>query len=115
MFNAYNTVNSSLNVIKTDSGGSGIYIYYNGYVVTVYISIVPSQPFSGNSWNIIGNILEQLRPPRQIDFALADNSATTQASNNVILGRIDANGDVKIYVYSDKTKPSPDGTVTYVL
>lgn len=92
---------------------SGIQLDYNGYLATLYLGIT-AQSYS-EGWNIIGKIPESYRPSRELDFVVADNLANSATDATPILSRIDSDGNIKVYAYSDKTRFAPDGSVTYIL
>lgn len=92
---------------------SGIQLDYNGYLGTLYLGIT-AQSYS-EGWNIIGKIPESYRPSRELDFVITDNLANSATDATPILSRIDSDGNIKVYAYSDKTRFAPDGSVTYIL
>lgn len=86
----------------------------NGNIVTV--DVLTREITGGyEGWHSLGSLPAQYRPTYVINGLLADNFVTTDANNNPIDVRITTGGTVNIYLFADKLRVQPFGTITYII
>ena len=100
---------------KTQTLSEGIVLEYNEYVAILKVNM-SGRSFTGTQWNQIAIIPEEVRPKeRGLYFVLIDNTVNSNATNNPVFARIDTDGKVYIYAFSDRTTLAPVGSVTYII
>lgn len=100
---------------KTQTLSEGIVLEYNEYVAILKVNM-SGRSFTGTQWNQIAIIPEEVRPKeRGLYFVLIDNTVNSNATNNPVFARIDTDGKVYIYAFSDRTTLAPIGSVTYII
>ena len=90
-----------------------IWLYHNKNVVSIEFYVGDAEFSIG--WNTIATIPSGLRPGRTINFLSGDDSAISSENNAALFGRITVDGNINIYVFSDKLAVKPVGHVMYIM
>ena len=86
---------------------------YNKFIATLHIAKEGGTYTEG--WNQIGWLPEGKRPKSTIYFTLYDNSVYQSASNFVIDGRLNTDGNISVYAFEGKERMIPYGSVSYAI
>lgn len=90
-----------------------VWLYHNKNVVSIEFYVGDAEFSIG--WNTIATIPSGLRPGRTINFLSGDDSAISSENNAALFGRITVDGNINIYVFSDKLAVKPVGHVMYIM
>ena len=111
-FGEVDTALSALNA-KTEYSAQGIQVVKIGKVVTMQI-VCSSTTYSQTGWNNIAVLPEEFKPAFRVDMALTDNLAANPTEMTAVLGQVNRDCTVQVYVYVQKTTMAPRGSVTYI-
>ena len=74
-----------------------------------------SKTYTANTWNTIATIPENLRPASVLTFTALNNNVSTDATNTPIWCRVNTDGKLQVYVFSDRASVAPTGVMSYVI
>ena len=109
----FSALNSSLKM-TTQNLAEGVFVYYNDYMVTVRFYMT-SKTYTADTWNTIAVIPEDLRPASVLTFTALNNNVSTDATNTPVWCRVTTDGNLQIYVFSDRASVAPVGVMSYVI
>ena len=105
--------NSKLEM-TTQNLAEGVFVDYNAYMVTVKFYMT-SKTYTSDTWNTIAVIPEKLRPASVLTFAALNNNVSTDATNTPVWVRVTTDGNLQVYVFSDRASVAPVGVISYVI
>ena len=74
-----------------------------------------SKTFTSDTWDTIAVIPEKLRPASVLTFAALNNNVSTDATNTPVWVRVTTDGNLQVYVFSDRASVAPVGVISYVI
>lgn len=110
---AIKSLNSSLEM-TTQNLAEGVFVDYNAYMVTVKFYMT-SKTYAPDTWNTIAVIPENLRPASVLTFAALNNNVSTDATNTPVWVRVTTDGNLQVYVFSDRASVAPVGVISYAI
>lgn len=111
--NSLNSRTDELESVLSMQLSESIWLYHNKNVVSIEFYVGDAEFSIG--WNTIATIPSGLRPGRTINFLSGDDSAISSENNAALFGRITVDGNINIYVFSDKLAVKPVGHVMYIM
>ena len=100
--------------MTTQNLAEGVFVDYNAYMVTVKFYMT-SKTYTSDTWNTIAVIPEKLRPASVLTFAALNNNVSTDATNTPVWVRVTTEGNLQVYVFSDRASVAPVGVISYVI
>ena len=76
--------------------------------------VCSSTTYSQTGWNNIAVLPEEFMPAFRVDMVLTDNLAANPTEMTAVLGQVNRDCTVQVYVYVQKTTMAPRGSVTYI-
>ena len=110
---AISALNSRIEM-TTQNLAEGVFVDYNAYMVTVKFYMT-SKTYTSDTWNTIAVIPEKLRPASVLTFAALNNNVSTDATNTPVWVRVTTDGNLQVYVFSDRASVAPVGVISYVI
>lgn len=108
------SLDSELTRKNIATGIEGVSAEKYGRIVILRVIATSPITLSSAGWATVGTLPSEVRPISQIYGVFYDNNASSHATNTLIDGRIQNNGDVAFYLFNDKLSVKPMGFFVYI-
>lgn len=108
--------NSTIKAEVSESINSGVtnfYITKYGKIVTISFTL-DSQTYTTAGWKTIATLPAEARPKATVNFSCFDGNAGTYSDSKVLQGRVNTDGTVNVWAFSDKLSFRPYGYATFI-
>lgn len=108
--------NSTIKAEVSESINSGVpnfYITKYGKIVTISFTL-SDETYSAAGWKTIATLPPEARPKATVNFPAFDGNAGTYADSRVLQGRVNTDGTVNVWAFSDKLTMRPYGYATFI-